>query len=614
MGYKYQGDAVLNVSLTVDAPKPLDVRSVVNNVSELYDIPAKTAYPGMTVANVDNGNIYMLVDKSKINEQAGWKASYESIQIITCTEEEYNTWKTNTTDDFKPIDESLTYLHAETYYYIKEDSIKLLDGSYYLTSTWGKDIEDQLSSKATASSVESLLAEVTKDKEDLANNYTKTADLIETYATKELVNSLLNLESEDSFISQTLSKYYTSEEVDSKFVTIESLGGDLEGLEGENFVFVTSAQYKTDQEKIQEELSKTLKLDGEGSLDKITINQIKSPVGEDEEQLIVDIKPDGLYVNDNIVALDQDIPNLVTLEESDYNSRLEAGTLDPDTYYYVYNTSDPNAVYVTLRQLEDSYDNRSTYQNWVVNRCYDKTEINNKLKEYQSSGNYVVNDQLNNYYTIEQINSNFLTKTHIESNYATKQNLTDLQTEISTNYVTITMLKGTDTDDTDFMFVTQSQYSDDKAAQALEIQSNEIISTKTTTSEITIQKIEEKEVIQEGTDETIIEQEVISSVHLSTNDNKLLIGEQIVAYSSDVPKIECITQTDYDQKVKDGTLEDDTYYYTYDVTGVPANIYVTQAMLQENYVPTAQVAQMIQDAVAPLLSRIEALEALHVTE
>ncbi len=614
MGYKYQGDAVLNVSLTVDAPKPLDVRSVVNNVSELYDIPAKTAYPGMTVANVDNGNIYMLVDKSKINEQAGWKASYESIQIITCTEEEYNTWKANTTDDFKPIDESLTYLHAETYYYIKEDSIKLLDGSYYLTSSWGKDIEDQLSTKASASSVSSLLTEVTNDKANLANNYTTTADLIETYATKELVNSLLNLESEDSFISQTLSKYYTSEEVDSKFVTIESLGGDLEGLEGENFVFVTSAQYKTDQEKIQEELSKTLKLDGEGSLDKITINQIKSPVGEDEEQLIVDIKPDGLYVNDNIVALDQDIPNLVTLEESDYNSRLEAGTLDPDTYYYVYNTSDPNAVYVTLRQLEDSYDNRSTYQNWVIGRCYDKTQIDNKLKDYQSTGDYVINDQLNNYYTIEQIDSNFLTKTYIESNYATKQNLTDLQTEISTNYVTITMLKGTDTDDTDFMFVTQSQYSDDKEAQALKIQSNEIISTKTTTSEITIQKIEEKEVIQEGTDETIIEQEVISSVHLSTNDNKLLIGEEIVAYSSDVPKIECITQTDYDQKVKDGTLEDDTYYYTYDVTGVPANIYVTQKMLQDNYVPTTQVAQMIQDAVAPLISRIAALEALHVTE
>jgi len=31
----------------------------------------------------------MLVDKSKINEKAGWKASYESIQIIACTYAEY---------------------------------------------------------------------------------------------------------------------------------------------------------------------------------------------------------------------------------------------------------------------------------------------------------------------------------------------------------------------------------------------------------------------------------------------------------------------------------------------------------------------------------------------
>jgi hypothetical protein len=43
----------------------------------------------MTVSNIDNGNIYMLVDKSKINEKAGWKASYESIQIIACTYAEY---------------------------------------------------------------------------------------------------------------------------------------------------------------------------------------------------------------------------------------------------------------------------------------------------------------------------------------------------------------------------------------------------------------------------------------------------------------------------------------------------------------------------------------------
>ena len=87
--YKYTGDSILNASFTVQVPKPLDNRTVVNNITELYSTPSTYAYLGMTVANIDNGNIYMLVDKSKINQKAGWKASYESIQIITCSYQEY---------------------------------------------------------------------------------------------------------------------------------------------------------------------------------------------------------------------------------------------------------------------------------------------------------------------------------------------------------------------------------------------------------------------------------------------------------------------------------------------------------------------------------------------
>lgn len=79
MAFKYTGDSVLGVSLTVEAPKPLDNRTVVDSVSELYSIPKNVAYQGMTVANIDNGNIYMLIDKSKIKYKEGWKASYESI-------------------------------------------------------------------------------------------------------------------------------------------------------------------------------------------------------------------------------------------------------------------------------------------------------------------------------------------------------------------------------------------------------------------------------------------------------------------------------------------------------------------------------------------------------
>ena len=68
----------------------------------------------------------MLTDKSKINQKAGWKASYESIQIITCTYAEYSQWLANTNDQFQPIDQSAEYLHQDTYYYIYEDS---LDGA-----------------------------------------------------------------------------------------------------------------------------------------------------------------------------------------------------------------------------------------------------------------------------------------------------------------------------------------------------------------------------------------------------------------------------------------------------------------------------------------------------
>jgi hypothetical protein len=61
MGYKYTGDSVLGLSLTVNTPKPLDARTVVENTTELYSIPKDTAYKGMTVAVISNGNTYMLV-------------------------------------------------------------------------------------------------------------------------------------------------------------------------------------------------------------------------------------------------------------------------------------------------------------------------------------------------------------------------------------------------------------------------------------------------------------------------------------------------------------------------------------------------------------------------
>ena len=209
--YKYTGDSILNASFTVQVPKPLDNRTVVANIYELYSIPPKYAYEGMTVANIDNGNIYMLVNKSKIGEKAGWKASYESIQIITCELNEYKEWKANTDKLLQPIDPLKEYLHRDTYYYIYEDS---LNG------------QEELQEYVRRSDWMELLNEVT-------NNRAQVGQLIAAirseYSTLKYVNNtfapltMFDKDDPESFISNLISEYYTKEEANNTFVTIESL-------------------------------------------------------------------------------------------------------------------------------------------------------------------------------------------------------------------------------------------------------------------------------------------------------------------------------------------------------------------------------------------------------
>ena len=489
MAYKYQGDAVLNVSLTVDTAKPLDSRSVVNNASELYTLPEKTAYPGMTVANIDNGNIYMLVDKSKIGEKAGWKASYESIQIITCTEAEYKEWKENTTDDFKPIDENKTYLHEETYYYIYEESIELLDDNYYLTAAWGKGIEEQLNAKASQIGLTKVSSDLQTTIENLANNYTTTEDLEATYATIEYIDGLTNLEDEESPLSKALSEHYTKTETDEIFVTKESLrgGGETEGEE-DDFIFVTQTQYKGDIEAIQEELDKTIKLDGEGSLESIVVGQIKSPVTEGEEPLVVDVTPEGLLINGNTAAVIDDIPVMVCLPESKYleikeNTSEDYTPIDEskdyikeDTYYYVYDVENDAKVYITKEYLDQNYHTTNQYQTWINDNYYNKSYIDEELSKLQISGEYVTQEDIKSYYKSEEVDNKFITAELANQTFATQQSVTDLSDLIESDYVKKSDLKGEDTGDEDFIFVTQSTYTKDKEALAESITTKELSS------------------------------------------------------------------------------------------------------------------------------------------
>lgn len=73
MGYLYKGDAILKGSLSVNTPKPLDERNVVQNTTELLTIDSTYAYNGMPVVSIDEASIYILLDKTNISSLDSWK-------------------------------------------------------------------------------------------------------------------------------------------------------------------------------------------------------------------------------------------------------------------------------------------------------------------------------------------------------------------------------------------------------------------------------------------------------------------------------------------------------------------------------------------------------------
>ena len=574
MGYKYSGDAILGVSLSVNTPKPLDSRSVVNNLTDLYSIPENTAYQGMTVANLSNGNIYMLVDKSKIKEKAGWKASYESIQIISCTEAEYKEWEANTTENYSPIDETKSFLHQDTYYYIYEDSLTPeTEAQQYLSRAWGESIEESLSKKASSDSVIKLIQNVDTINTNIQDNYLTKDSIIETFASKELLNTQLE---------ESLSNYYTKEKTDEIFVTKESLRGGIEGDE-DNFVFVTQTQYSEDQEKIQAELDKTIKTDGQGQLDSLSLNsiivgEIKSP----EEELVVAVTNEGLKIGEDLLAKQSEIPVIITISEAEYVEKQEAGTLDENAYYYIYDVVNEKMAYVTQAALEKDYDSKSQYKQWIAENYTNSKDLAAIIATLQEGGDYITSEQILEYYTRNQANEKFQTIAYSEETYATKQSVEELSKNVEDNYVTIEMLKGTDAEDDDFMFVTQTQYSQNRESDAVKFETEELISKS----------------INIKTEQ--------NNINLTAGNEELLLNGEKVALSNEVPKIICVTQSEYEEETN---LDPNTYYYVYEPENDFKNGFVKGSQIEELYYNKNTIDQKLK----ALEDRIKVLESYHVS-
>lgn len=551
--YKYTGDSILNASFTVQVPKPLDNRTVVANIYELYSIPPTYAYEGMTVANIDNGNIYMLVNKSKIGEKAGWKASYESIQIITCELNEYKEWKANTDELLQPIDPLKEYLHRDTYYYIYEDS---LNG------------QEELQEYVRRSDWMELLNEVT-------NNRAQVGQLIAAirseYSTLEYVNTtfapltMFNKDDPESFISNLISEYYTKEEANNTFVTIESLKTENQ------FIFVTSERYNLDKEAyeqykqgIAEQLTHFIVTDSDASLNKLVVGQIISPTAGGQK-LVIDVTAEGLKVGDKKYAFLNDIPNLITVTKAEYEQLVANDELINDAYYYITGEEDS---YILRSELERDYYNSNSVKGLVYNWSYSKEVIDQLLANIETTNN-----------------NTYFNKEYIRENYIDNKKLTT----ILKDYVSIAMIKDND----EYIFITKSQYQQDQTDKNLLIDSTYVKKN----SDASLNSLETS-TIKNGQN-TLLLTDV-----LKLNNKKLALDD-------DIPVIQVITAEEYEQIIKDPNV----YYFVYNtdpnlsfVTAEELGNYYTKAQINSMLVPYQTRISDLEELVQQLKTRLDALD------
>ena len=344
-----------------------------------------------------------------------------------------------------------------------------------------------------------------------------------------------NINSFIPFPTNENAKAIIETKINDEYVTKEMLKGS--DTEDEDFIFVTSTQYAKDQESIQEAINQTVKVDSEGNA---LIDNI--------------VTSEKLTINGKDVAITDNIPVLLTLSEDEYNKLVEDGEINDNTYYYIYDNKNEKLVYVTLEHLEQSYSTTNQTQSWAVKEFYNKEQIDAIIKTLQASGDYVTGDQLEGYYTATQIDDKFFTKEEISETYATGQELENLEERINEQYVTKEMLKGSDTEDDDFMFVTSTKYQKDNEEKAKSFESEHL-----TTSKISL-----------GDSELII------------NESRLEQDGEKIALLNEVPKIECITQEVYQELEKEGGVKDDVFYYIYNVSNEDL-VYVTLEQLKQGY-------------------------------
>lgn len=335
---KYTGDSLLGVSFSVQTPKPLDCRTVVSTTQELYTIPVEIAYEGMSVSNLEDGYIYMLVDKTNITNSDGWVASYKALQLVSCTEAEYTEWKKNTTGQGTAIDSEKPYLHNDTYYYIYEDSIENKD-TYYVNQEQYQRVWNLASSKADNTSFLALQKKVESNNTNITTNYLTKEDATNTYINKSFLEGTA-----ETTLKEVTDKYQTAETSDSKYLKPSNFGVDDVNTQ---FSFLNTTAFEEYKSTVTEQLDTKITKNSRATLESLMVNTIQNTSGN-----TMSIKTDGIFYGTEKLAKVSEVPKWMCLSQEEYKQLETDGALQDDTYYLTYGKNADDSGFITADLLE----------------------------------------------------------------------------------------------------------------------------------------------------------------------------------------------------------------------------------------------------------------------
>jgi hypothetical protein len=173
---------------------------------------------------------------------------------------------------------------------------------------------------------------------------------------------MFDLEDTESFVR---TNFLMKNEIEGVYVRFADLSASDDP---EDFIFVTAQQYETDQQALEqykanlsEELTHFLRVGQDGELGNIIVSQIKSP-SVNNQQLVVNVTPEGFQVGNDRFAMLSDVPPHVTLTKEQYEALIENDEVDPDTYYHI--TGDEE-TYVLQSDLNRDYYTKTQTESFV---------------------------------------------------------------------------------------------------------------------------------------------------------------------------------------------------------------------------------------------------------